>query len=223
MRSDTSSDTDRDVYARASAIWDDRLGTARAQVWRWQLVAAAGLLLAAIGNIGYFIESQKSHMLVHVVEVDTQGLPRVVTPALEAYSPKQASYHAQAREFIGWIRALPTDAHVVQTNWRRAYGILTPRAQNLFNTLVKEEPRYKDVGTKVIQADVLRIVAASENSLDVTWVEHVLDKHLNTLQTITYSGLLTFVLMPPKTDEEIRLNPLGIWIDHFSWQRKDTF
>lgn len=223
MPGDREMDTDRAVYARASAIWDDRLGTARAQVWRWQLCTAATLLLAALSIVGLIMQSHKARVVAYIVEVDMQGLPRVVTQATETYTVKRASYEAQARTFITNMRALPTDPRVVQANWLHAYHVLTPRAQNLFKTLAQEEPRYKDVGTKVVDVEITRIVAASENTLDVTWNERTLDKHLNTTQTVVYSGLLTFVLLPPKTDEEMRNNPLGIWIDHFNWQRKETF
>jgi type IV secretion system protein VirB5 len=215
-------DATDDPYVGAKKIWDDRLGSARAQAWRWQLCTATALLLTLVATGGLILQSQQAKVTVYIVEVDTMGLPRVVAQVPQNYIIKQASYEAQVRRFIHDVRAVPTDKRVLQQNWIRAYSILTPRARNLFNGKVRDEGRDKKVGEQEIDLQITRLVPATQDSFDVTWGETILDKQLNKVTTHQYSGLITLVLAPPKTDEEIRANPLGIWIDFFSWQIKES-
>jgi len=37
----------------------------------------------------------------------------------------------------------------------------------------------------------------------------------------TYSGIVAVVMQQPKTAQALKDNPLGIYVDTFSWSRKD--
>jgi len=208
-------------YMAVHQVWDERLGTARAQVTRWQLAAGAFFLLALLAVYGLIVQSQKALVTAYIVEVDTTGAPRVVQPAHERYQPTRAAMQHQARQFLTAIRSLPTDAMVARTQWLWAYGQVTARGKRLLTEKVQEHTLLADLGTKIVQVEIHRVLAVSDTSFDVTWREVTYDAQGAQQHAEVYSGLVTFVLRPPSTEAEIQANPLGIWIDHFSWSQKE--
>jgi type IV secretion system protein VirB5 len=209
-------------YVISEAIWDDRLGTARAQVFRWQLVTGAAIGLAAFALLGWYAAQQKSQVQVYVAEVQAHGETRITAlPDLQNYTIKQASYNWQASEFITLWRSLSVDKRVVQQNWLKAYAMLTPRAQNLFRELMREEKPEEAIGQKEVQIKITSIAPSSEQSLDVQWLETTLDKNLNKISVKPMRGMLTFLIQTPRTKQALDANPLGLWIDYFSATSKE--
>ena len=208
-------------YQRAGQVWDERLGTARAQVTRWQLACLGCLLVAALAVYGLIIQSRKAQVVAYAVEVSTDGQPRVVRPALEPYVPTKAAMQHQAREFIQAVRSLPTDVMVVRRQWLWAYGVVTDKGKHLLNAKVQEHNRANEVGTKIVHVEMQRCLPVSEQSFDLTWRETTYDPQGQPLQSTLYSGLISLVLRAPAHEKELWANPLGIWIDHFSWSAKE--
>ena len=217
-----STRTPDETYRIAAGIWDERLGTARAQVFRWQLCAAAAMGLAALSALGWHAAQHKSHIQVYVAEVLAHGEARLThIPDLQSYTIKQASYHWYATEFITLWRSQGVDKRTVQQSWLKAYGMLTPRAQNLFRELMREDKPEESIGQKEVQVKITSIAPASEQSLDVQWLETTLDKNLNKISVKMMRGVLTFLIQIPTTKSALEANPLGLWIDYFSASGKE--
>jgi type IV secretory pathway TrbF-like protein len=78
-----------------------------------------------------------------------------------------------------------------------------------------------EVGTKIVHVEMQRCLPVSEQSFDLTWRETTYDSQGQPLQSTLYSGLISLVLRAPAHEKELLANPLGIWIDHFSWSAKE--
>jgi type IV secretion system protein VirB5 len=66
---------------------------------------------------------------------------------------------------------------------------------------------------------VRSILARSDHAWEVTWMER------NTNETgatdpQSFTGVFTVTTRPPRTADEIAINPLGILISDFSWSRQ---
>src|SRR3546814_7452468 len=72
-------------YQQAAQVWDERIGSARAQArnWRWMAFGCLGLSLLMV--VGLLWQLGRSTVTPYVVEVDRLGEVRAVGPALEAY------------------------------------------------------------------------------------------------------------------------------------------
>src|SRR3546814_11627274 len=77
-------------YQQAAQVWDERIGSARAQArnWRWMAFGCLGLSLLMV--VGLLWQLGRSTVTPYVVEVDRLGEVRAVGPALEAYRPTDA-------------------------------------------------------------------------------------------------------------------------------------
>ena len=67
-------------YQRAGQVWDERIGSARAQARNWRLMAIGGLLLSSALSGGLLWQSMQSRVIPYVVEVDKLGEARAVSP-----------------------------------------------------------------------------------------------------------------------------------------------
>jgi type IV secretory pathway TrbF-like protein len=68
-------------YRRAGQLWDERIGSARAQASNWRLMAFGGLALTT-GLSGALVwQSMQSRVVPYVVAVDSLGQPQAVSPA----------------------------------------------------------------------------------------------------------------------------------------------
>ena len=63
------------------------------------------------------------------------------------------------------------------------------------------------------------MVRASESSFQVRWIER---NYANGSPSGTerWTAVLSLVLQPPRTEERLRKNPLGIYVNGLSWSRE---
>jgi len=205
-------------YQRAAQVWDERIGSARVQARNWRFMAF-GCLALAIGLSGGVVwQAGRSTITPYVVEIDTLGQTRAVGPAIAAYEPTDAQIAYHLARFIENVRSLSIDPIVVRQNWLRAYDYATDRAANTLNGYARENDPFSRVGQRTVTVEVTSIVRSSGDSFDVRWREQSFEN--GTLaNTIRYTAVLSIVLQPPRTEEAVRKNPLGIYVHALNWSR----
>src|SRR5712691_5086118 len=208
-------------YLRAQQMWDDRIGSARVQARNWRLMALGGLVANLLLGGGLIYQSLKAQVVPYVVEVETQGAVRAVGPAAVLYRPSQAAIQHQVREFVRTMRGLATDPIVVRERWLQVYAGVTPRGANLLNSYARERDPFGKVGKVSIAVDVQRVLPLTETSYDVQWTETIYDANGVKTEDAKYSGLFAVRMQSPQTALALIHNPLGIYIDGFSWSRND--
>ncbi|MBA76479.1 MAG: conjugal transfer protein TrbF [Tistrella sp.] len=205
-------------YQRAAQVWDERIGSARVQARNWRFMAF-GCLALAIGLSGGGVwQAGRSTITPYVVEIDTLGQTRAVGPAIAAYEPTDAQIAYHLARFIENVRSLSIDPIVVRQNWLRAYDYATDRAANTLNDYARENDPFSRVGQRTVTVEVTSIVRSSGDSFDVRWREQSFEN--GTLAATTrYTAVLSIVLQPPRTEEALRKNPLGIYVHALNWSR----
>jgi len=205
-------------YQRAAQVWDERIGSARVQARNWRFIAF-GCLALAIGLSGGVVwQAGRSTITPYVVEIDTLGQTRAVGPAIAAYEPTDAQIAYHLARFIENVRSLSIDPIVVRQNWLRAYDYATDRAANTLNDYARENDPFSRVGQRTVTVEVTSIVRSSSDSFDVRWREQSFEN--GTLAATTrYTAVLSIILQPPRTEEALRKNPLGIYVHALNWSR----
>src|SRR5271154_2905800 len=77
-------------YQAAGALWDERIGSARAQAANWRIMAFGGLLW----------QSARTHIVPYIVEVDAQGEVKALGPVNERYAISDAHIAHGLERFI---------------------------------------------------------------------------------------------------------------------------
>src|SRR5215470_7833574 len=203
-------------YQKAAQVWDDRIGSARAQAHNWRLMALGSLALALIlGTIlSWFARSGAA--TPYVVEVDAAGGVRTVGPAPEAYKPSDAQIAFHLARFVDHVRSLSLDPVVVRQNWLRAYDVVTDRAAVSLNEYARENDPFQRIGRETVAVEVASVVRASESSFQVRWLERQFEGGA-VKETRRLTGLFSIRISPPRTVEAVRKNPLGIYVHAFNW------
>lgn len=205
-------------YRRAQAEWDARMGSAVLSARSWRRIAFAGLAATALAVIGATAIALQQRTYVHVVEVDPQGQVLSVRAAERQWTPNEAQTAYHIGRFVRLVRSLPTDGVVLRENWLEAYRFLTPQAAAQLTEIARQDDPFLSLGRVGRTVYIRSIIARSDNSYEVSWIERSTNgSGSNTGEA--YSGVFTVTTRPPRSADDIAVNPLGLLISDFSWSR----
>jgi len=203
-------------YQKAAQVWDERIGSSRAQAHNWRLMALGSLVISLILAVILLYIGRSGATMPYVVEVDSRGGARAVGPAPESYSPSDAQIAFHLARFVENVRALSIDPVVVRQNWLRAYDYVSDRAAVTLNEYARDADPFARIGRQTVAVEMASVLRASESSFQVRWVEHVFEGGASK-ETRFLTGLFSIVITPPRTVEAVRKNPLGIYVHAFHW------
>lgn len=206
-------------YQKASQLWDERIGSSRAQARNWRLMAF-GCLTLAIGLSGGLIwQSAQSRVTPYVVEVDKLGAARAVVPAVQDYRPTDPQVAWHLARFVTDVRSVSVDPVVVRRNWLSVYDFATDRAALFLSDYARANDPFGQIGTRSVTVQVTSVVRASDRSFQVKWSEQVFERG-SLARTERWTAILTIVTQPPRTPEALAKNPLGIFVNAIDWSRE---
>ncbi|MER9006374.1 conjugal transfer protein TrbF [Mesorhizobium sp. M0862] len=206
-------------YQKAGQLWDERIGTARVQARNWRLMAFGCLALAAGLSGGLLWQSAQGRFVPYVVEVDRFGEARAVAPAIQDYQPDDAQIAWHLGRFIQNVRSISTDPVLVRQNWLSAYDFATDRAALFLNEHAKANDPFSQIGTRSVSVQVTSVVRASDSSFQVKWTEQIFERG-SLASTTRWTGILTIVIRSPTNTDQLRKNPLGVFINAIDWSRE---
>lgn len=205
-------------YQKAAQAWDERLGSARVQAKNWRLMAFGCLGLTAVLTTGLLWLGSQSRIEPYVVEVDALGATKAVGPAVQAFEPTDAQIAYHLAQFITNVRSISIDPIVVRESWLAAYDYATDRAAISLNEYARDNNPFATIGERSISTDVTSVVRASDRSFQVKWIER---RFFNGAleSTERFTAILTIVIQPPRRADQLRKNPLGIYVHGLDWSR----
>jgi type IV secretion system protein TrbF len=206
-------------YQAAGQVWDERIGSARVQAKNWRLMAFGCLSLALLMAGGLVWRSAQSIVTPYVIEVDQAGQVRAVGQAATRYKPSDAQIAHHLARFIADVRSLSIDPVVVRQNWLEAYEYTTDKGAATLNEYARANDPFSRIGQNSVAVEVSSVVRASDSSFQLRWVER---SYVNgsLAGTERWTAVLSVVLQPPRTEERLRRNPLGIYVNGLYWSRE---
>ncbi|TGT82234.1 MULTISPECIES: conjugal transfer protein TrbF [unclassified Mesorhizobium] len=206
-------------YQRAAQVWDERIGSARVQARNWRTMAFGSMMLSA-GLAGSLVwQSGRGTVVPWVVQVDALGQAQTVAPANADYKPTDPQIAWHLARFIEQVRSIPADPIIVRQNWLRAYEWTTDQGAMVLNDYARGSEPFSKVGKQQVAVEVSSVIRASPDSFRVAWTER---RYENGKLSITehWTAILTIVVQPPSDAEQIRANPLGIYVNAINWSRE---
>ncbi|HEH9395065.1 TPA: conjugal transfer protein TrbF [Aeromonas salmonicida] len=206
-------------YQSAAQVWDERIGSARVQAKNWRLMAFGCLVLALLMAGGLLWRSAQSIVTPYVVEVDQAGQVRAVGEAATPYRPNDAQTAHHIARFITLVRSLSTDPIVVRQNWLDAYDHTTDKGAAVLNDYARSNDPFARIGRESVTVQITSVVRASDSSFNVRWTER---RYVNGADVglERWTAVVSIVLQPPRTEDRLRKNPLGIYVNGLSWSRE---
>ncbi|QBM75930.1 conjugal transfer protein TrbF [Sphingomonas sp. AAP5] len=206
-------------YQRAGQVWDNRIGTARAQASNWRLMAFGGLALSSMMSAALIWQSSQSRVTPYVVEVDRLGEARAVTAAEAGYRATDPQIAWHLAKFIENVRSISLDPVLMRRDWLSAYDFATPRGAVALGDYAHTANPFAAIGDKTVSVQVVSVVRASDRSFQIKWIENAYD-HGASVGVSHWTGILTIANRTPSNAETLRRNPLGIYVDAIDWSRE---
>ena len=168
---------------------------------------------------GLVWRSAQSIVTPYVVEVDKTGEVRAVGEAATPYRPADAQIAFHLARFITLVRSLSIDPIVVRQNWLDAYDYTTDKGAVVLNDYASKNDPFTRVGRESVTVQITSVVRASDSSFNVRWTEQ---RFVNGAPAGTerWNAVASIVLQTPRTEQRLRKNPLGIYVNGLSWSRE---
>lgn len=216
-------------YLSARRTWNDHAAQAASSRQAWQLLAVLSLLVALAAVGGMVHVASQSRFVPYVVEVDKLGQPVAVAPAQQAAAADQRVVRAAVASFVGDARLVTPDIALQRKAVYRLYSMLaandpaTAKANEWLNGTDESSP-LKRAAKETVSTEIISALPQTSDTWQVDWTETVRDRQ-GVLKTPPFRmrALLTVYTVaatPQTTEEQLRNNPLGIYVRDFSWAKQ---
>ncbi len=209
-------------YKRARQEWDNRMGTAVVSAKNWRLATFGSLGLVGLSIIGLIYLGSKPKLVPHIVQVDAIGAPTYVGPIGnddKPYAPSDAVLKYHLRRFLEDTRTVSLDTDVLKRNWLDAYNLVTSRGANMLTAYVSrpENDPFKRAVDERITVEVASMVRITSDTWQIDWRETKWDSAGVARRRSIWRGMFRVVVEPPRTEEVMSRNPIGLYVDEFHW------
>ncbi len=212
-------------FFRGKKEWDGRMGTLVMQAHNWRRAFAASTILSICLVISLAILLNQRRVIPILVGIDKSRGEPLVLGSVENNQLKVGGLEIKffLSQFIRYVRGVPLDQVVIKQNWIRAYSYLRKEASELLNEITNKDPEspLKQIGKVVVSIQPLSVVQIPDTtSYQARWRETVYSAHGTRLSEYTMLGTFQIEIEPPKDEQMIQENPLGIFIRNFQWNKE---
>lgn len=141
----------------------------------------------------------------------------------QGFSVPEAAIQYEVKDFVNMYFTLSTDVTVMRKNNSKIYHFLTATTASKFSRLVKETDLYKSFGEKTrevfFETEPLRL-SNDTYQVDFQSVTRNLDGNIS--EKKYYRIVISIKTLDPSEDD-IKDNPLGIYITNFDFQEIEKF
>ncbi len=216
-------------YLNARRTWNDHMGSISTSRNLWQIVAILSLMivLAAVGGVIHI--GSQSKFVPYVVQVDKLGEAVAVSRADVATAVDPRVIHASVAAFITDLRLVTPDIALQRRAIFRAYAMLSPNdpataKTNQWLNGTEDSNPFKRAATETVSIEIISVIPQTPETWQVDWKETTYDRQGTVAKPPSrMRALLTIYTVESTTnttEEQIRNNPLGIYIHDFSWSKK---
>lgn len=181
----------------------------------WRGCIGIGILVLSFANLCFFIYAvslQKTvPVLINVMPSGEAAWLGEVRQAGELQVPEQALLY-QARKFVTNLRSVSTDPQVLYNNIDECYAMVTGSYEPVMTRMLRASSPFDLVGKTRRTVEIESALKVTGSSYQVDWLESSTEAG-GTVSRKKMRALVTIKMLPP-TDDTIKKNPLGIYIDN---------
>jgi type IV secretion system protein VirB5 len=216
-------------YLTARRSWNEHVGAVVSSRQTWQVIGILSLLiaLASVGGIVYI--GSQSKFVPYVVEVDKLGQAVAVAPAQAAAPADQRVIEASVASFIADARLVTPDVALQRKAIFHVYSMLaandpaTTKMTEWFSAAEESKP-FARAKQETVSIEITSALPQTADTWQVDWIETTRDRQgLLKGQPFRMRALVTVYIASTTnktTEEQIRNNPLGIFVRDFSWSKQ---
>jgi len=216
-------------YLNAKRTWNSHVGSLIASRTLWQAVALISLLVAfaAVGGVVYI--GSQSKFVPYVVEVNKLGEAMAVAPASQASKVDQRIVRASVAEYIVNARTVTPDIAMQRRAIFKVYALMSPgsaatRKMTAYLNGNSETNPFKRAEKQTVNVEIVSAIPQTSATWQIDWIETQRTRKGEVInKPYRMRAMLNVVSqpMPPDvSDDQIRLNPMGVYVTDYSWTKQ---
>jgi type IV secretion system protein VirB5 len=215
-------------YLSARRTWNEHVGSVVSSRQTWQVVGILSLLIALAGVGGVIHIGSQSKFVPYVVQVDKMGQTIAAGPVTAADKADPRIIHATVADFITSARMVTPDVALQRKAVFKVYSVLSPndpataKMNEWLNGNADASP-FKRAAKEMVNIEITSVIPQSPDTWQVDWTETTRDRQGALKgQPVPMRALVTVYTAEPTsqtTDEQLRNNPMGIYVRDYSWSR----
>lgn len=209
-------------YLSARRTWNEHVRGVISSRQSWQFIGLLSMLitLASIGGIIHI--GSQSKFIPYVVQVDKLGETVAAGPVSPTETVDPRILSATVSEFISSARVVTPDVALQRKAILKLYALLSANdpATEKMNEWLNGNSPFKRAEKEMVSIEIKSVLNQTANTWQVDWVETFRDRQGVIKEAKNMRALITVYTTrnnAQTTEEQIRLNPLGIYIRDFSW------
>ena len=203
-------------YEKAVRVWTERLVSTRRQTSNWRFAALGSASLCAALGLALAISAGRAEVTPHVIEIDhVKWVEAAADPPATAPSDAQIAYFLA--RFVKNVRSLSNDPVVVRSSWMDALNYVTERGAQTLSDYARDAKPFMRVGLQIVTVEVIYVVRASTSSFEIHWQEKTYESGM-VIKSERHTGVVQIICKAANAADILR-NPLGIYVQTFSWSR----
>lgn len=206
---------------KARAVWDERVGSVVTQSYNWRRIALILCGLCVAFGLGLLYLASMTKVIPYVVTVDktTGEVHQAGAFVSNDYEPQEKEIRYFLVNFISNARTIQLDPIAQNRAQVKAYAYLTQNAARKYQDIQISEKYAEKVGNKTVSVNIVSVtkVPESSSSYQIRWTEEEYDIRTGGKDTSHMSGVFTYTMLPVESDEQLLLNPLGLFISGFDF------
>lgn len=203
-------------------------GSDVAQKHIWQMLAVIGLLTGIAGIAGNVYHASQSTMVPYVIQVDKLGQTAAVGRAAWTGNADPVVVQSFLAAWVGSARMVTPDALLQRQAVFNVYALLAPNdtaTGKLTSYFASEDADpFKRAGKELVEVQIETALPLTKDSWQVDWTEKIYERTgvKRTASTRMRATLQVYIAPPTRrtTEEQMRRNPLGIYIKDFTWAKQ---
>lgn len=215
-------------YVSARRTWNDYTGGQIAARRMWQAVGIASLMivLACVG--GLINVASQSKFIPYVVEVDSIGKTVAGGPANQTTIVDPRITKAAVSDFISDARLVTPDIALQRKAVFRVYSRLEPtepatkKMGEYLNGSPDSNP-FARASKEMVSIEIKTVLPQTADTWQIDWIETTRDRQGGVIgQPAFWRALVTVYIAAPAPgtkEEQLILNPLGVYVRDYSWQK----
>jgi type IV secretion system protein VirB5 len=106
----------------------------------------------------------------------------------------------------------------VRANWIDALDHVTARGARTLDAYARDESPFAKIGRRTVTVVVTKVVRAAGDAFEIRWEERISETDA-AVKRERFMGAVSIVFKSPNVAGAISSNPLGVYVDSFTWQR----
>jgi type IV secretion system protein TrbF len=212
-------------YLAARSAWDERYGDLISRAKHWRSIAFVAMTVAVLAVCGLIIAVRQARLVPFVIAVSDLGRPiasGVATP--EMYKVEERVMKATVADFVTAWRSVTLDWTFQKAQIDKVFAEIGQgsRAQVAIQDWYRSDPPQKRAQEGTVEVEIQSVLGSGDKSWEVQWTETKRLENGQLQGKETYRGILTVAVNPPHNEDEVRQNPLGVFVTNATWARVFT-